>query len=124
MSYCRKWYSADLSVIGARLALLKFASVYIAQEFVDASLVGSGIGDADTGIAGVCFAGGMQKGASAVAAAGNSPIIALYISSSFPDPLMAALLSSPTVSRFVDPSDSNPPRNLNGGGCLASWDRT
>jgi hypothetical protein len=27
-------------------------SVHIAQEFVDASLVGSGIGDADAGIAG------------------------------------------------------------------------
>jgi hypothetical protein len=27
----------------------------IAQEFVDASLVGSGIGDADTGIVGVCL---------------------------------------------------------------------
>jgi hypothetical protein len=44
---------AHLSVIGARIALNHFASVEIAQEFVDASLVGSGIGDADTGIEGV-----------------------------------------------------------------------
>jgi hypothetical protein len=46
---------ADLSVTGARLALLKFASVDIAQELVDASVVGRGIGDADTGIVGVCL---------------------------------------------------------------------
>jgi hypothetical protein len=46
---------ADLSVIGARLAVLKLASVEIAQEFVDASLVGRGICDAGTGIAGVCL---------------------------------------------------------------------
>jgi hypothetical protein len=46
---------AHLSVIGARLALGPFASVEIAQEFIDASLVGSGIGDADTGIVGVCW---------------------------------------------------------------------
>jgi hypothetical protein len=46
---------AHLSVIGARIALDRFASVEIAQEFVEASLVGSGIGDADAGIVGVCL---------------------------------------------------------------------
>lgn len=44
---------AYLSVIGARLALPMFA--YIALVLVDASLVGNGIGDADTGIVGVCL---------------------------------------------------------------------
>src|SRR5271166_5087841 len=45
------------SVIGARLAIAHLVSVHgvIAQGFVDASLVGSGIGDADTGIVGVCL---------------------------------------------------------------------
>jgi hypothetical protein len=39
-------------------------------------------------------AGGMQRGASAMAAAADTPNIALFISSSsFYDPLMAALLS-------------------------------
>ena len=46
---------AHLSVTGARIALGEFASVEIAQVFVDASLVGSGVGEADTGIAGVCL---------------------------------------------------------------------
>jgi hypothetical protein len=49
---------AHLSVNGARpLAIAQVVSVYgvIAQGFVDASLVGSGIGDADTGIVGVCL---------------------------------------------------------------------
>jgi hypothetical protein len=43
---------AQLSVIGARVALGLFASL---DEVADASLVGSGIGDADTGIVGVCL---------------------------------------------------------------------
>ena len=43
---------AQLSVIGARIALGRFASL---DEVVDASLVGGGIGDADTGIVGVCL---------------------------------------------------------------------
>src|ERR1700756_2149029 len=43
---------AQLSVIGARIALGRFASL---DEVVDASLVGIGIGDADTGIVGVCW---------------------------------------------------------------------
>jgi hypothetical protein len=34
----------------------------IAQEIVDASLVGSGIGDADTGIVGVCLCWWNAKG--------------------------------------------------------------
>jgi hypothetical protein len=38
-------------------------------------------------------AGGMQRGASAMAAAADTPISALFISCSFFDPLMAALLS-------------------------------
>ena len=39
-------------------------------------------------------AGGMQRGASAMAAAADTPISALFIGSSFfSDPLMAALLS-------------------------------
>ena len=58
---------AHLSVKGARpLAIAQVVSVHgviavgsvhgvIAQESVDASLVGSGIGDADTGIVGVCL---------------------------------------------------------------------
>ncbi len=39
--------------MGARLTLGKFASVDISQELVDASLVGSRIGDAGAGILGV-----------------------------------------------------------------------
>jgi hypothetical protein len=49
---------AHLSVKGARpLAIAQVVSVYgvMAQGFVAASLVGSGIGDADTGIVGVCL---------------------------------------------------------------------
>src|ERR1700731_2979675 len=48
---------ALLSVIGARLAIAHLVSVHgvIAQKFVDASLVDSGMGDADTGIVGVCL---------------------------------------------------------------------
>src|ERR1700756_2807160 len=56
---------AHLSVKGARLAFalvsaqcaIALVSVQgaIARGFVDASLVGSGIGDADTGIVGVCL---------------------------------------------------------------------
>jgi hypothetical protein len=38
-------------------------------------------------------AGGMQRGANAITAAADTPNIALFISSSFSDPLMAALLS-------------------------------
>jgi hypothetical protein len=47
---------AHLSVKGARRAIA-LVSVHgvVAQEFVDASPVGSGIGDADTGIVGVCL---------------------------------------------------------------------
>jgi hypothetical protein len=40
---------AQLSVIGARVALGLFASL---DEVVDASLVGSGIADTDTGVVG------------------------------------------------------------------------
>jgi hypothetical protein len=43
---------AQLSVIGARIALGRFASL---DEVIGASLVGGGIGDADTGIVGVCL---------------------------------------------------------------------
>jgi hypothetical protein len=43
---------AQLSVIGARVALGLFASL---DEVVDASLVGNGIGYVDTGIVGVCL---------------------------------------------------------------------
>jgi hypothetical protein len=51
-------------------------------------------------------AGGMQRGASAMAAAADTPNIALFISSSFSDPLMAALLSPPTQCRtFVMSAD-------------------
>jgi hypothetical protein len=47
------------------------------------------------GSIGSAWAGGMQRGASAMAAAADAPSIALFISSSFLDPLMAA------VSHFV-----------------------
>ena len=43
---------AQLSVIGARVALGLFTSL---DEVVDASLVGIGMGGADTGIVGVCL---------------------------------------------------------------------
>ncbi len=49
---------AYLSVNGAGLAIAQLGSAHgvIAQEFVHASLVGSGIGDAHTGIVvGVCW---------------------------------------------------------------------
>jgi hypothetical protein len=49
---------AHLSVNGARpLAIAQWVSAHgvIAREFVDASLVGSGIGDDDTGTVGVCL---------------------------------------------------------------------
>lgn len=49
---------AHLSVNGARpLAIAQWVSApgVIARKFADASLVGSGIGDADTGIVGVCL---------------------------------------------------------------------
>jgi len=49
---------AHLSVNGARpLAIAQWVSAHrvTAREFVDASLGGSGNGDADTGIVGVCL---------------------------------------------------------------------
>jgi hypothetical protein len=44
-------------------------------------------------------AGGMQRGASAMAAAADRPIIALFMSSPFLTHLMAALLSPPIQCR-------------------------
>ena len=52
------------------------------------------------GSIGSAWAGGMQRGASAMAAAADAPSIALFISS-FPDPLMAAVLSPPTQCRTL-----------------------
>ena len=46
---------ALLSVVGARLAIAPVSvQGVIVRGFVDTGLVGSGIGDADTGIVGVC----------------------------------------------------------------------
>ena len=48
-------------------------------------------------------AGGMQRGASAIAAAADTPIIALFISSSFPDPLMSTVeFDIDTTTQFCD----------------------
>ena len=44
------------------------------------------------GSIGSAWAGGMQRGASAMAPAADAPSIALFVSSSFLDPLMAAVL--------------------------------
>ena len=78
---------AYLSVNGTGLAIAQLGSAHgvIAQESIDASLVGSGIGDAHTGIVvGVCLRWWhAQGGASAMAAAADAPIIALLIGSSF-----------------------------------------
>jgi hypothetical protein len=46
-------------------------------------------------------AGGMQRGASAMAAAADTPINTLFIGSSFPEPLMDASLSPPTQCRTL-----------------------
>ena len=44
------------------------------------------------GSIGSAWAGGMQRGVSAMAPAADAPSIALFVSSSFLDPLMAAVL--------------------------------
>ncbi|MDT5256804.1 MAG: hypothetical protein QOD10_1884 [Mycobacterium sp.] len=46
-------------------------------------------------------AGGIQRGASAMAAAADTPIIDRFISCSFPEPLMDASLSPPTQCRTL-----------------------
>jgi hypothetical protein len=92
---------AHLSVNGARpLAIAQWVSAHgvIAREFVDTNLVGSGMLTQGSS-AGAC-AGGIQRGASAVAAAADTPVNALFIISSFSGPPMAALLSPPTQCRI------------------------
>jgi hypothetical protein len=84
---------AHLSVNGARpLAIAQVVSVHgvIAQEFVDASLVGSGTGDADTGIVGVCLCWWNAEGCQCYGCCRRH---AHYGPLHLTDPLMAAVLS-------------------------------
>jgi hypothetical protein len=80
---------------GLPLAIAQFVSAHgvIALEFVDASLVGTGIGDADTGIVGVSLYWWSAEGCHRYDPCPETPISVLFISSSFPDALMVAVLS-------------------------------
>ena len=83
--------------MGARLALGNCASVDIAQaqEFVDASLAGSAIGDADTGrIVGVCLCWWNAEECQCYGCCRrHTQYCPLHSSSFFPDPVVAVLLS-------------------------------
>jgi hypothetical protein len=75
------------SVKGARLAIaLVSVQGVIGRGFVDASLVGSGIGDADTGIVGVCLCWWNAEGCQCYGCCRrHAHYCPLHFSSSFPD---------------------------------------
>jgi hypothetical protein len=122
---------AHLSVIRTRLAIAHSECVLgvIGRGLVDASLVGSGIGDADTGIVGVCLCWWNAEGCQCYGCCRrHAHYCPLHLSSSFPDPLMAALLSpllfrrgrgrtgSPTQSARRRSSNSASAASIDGSG--------
>jgi hypothetical protein len=99
---------ALLSVVGTRLAIAPVSvQGVIARGFVDASLVGSGIGDADTGIVGVCLCWWNAKGCQCYGCcrrhAHYCPLHQFFL---FLTPNGRVVVATDTVSHFQAETDS------------------
>jgi hypothetical protein len=84
---------------GIAIALVSVQGV-IAQEFVDASLVGGGIGDADTGIVGVGLCWWNAQECECYGGCRRHAHYCLLHQFFLSGPLIAALLSPPTMRRM------------------------